>query len=127
MGRINNKVKKALSSDSFEKHPGKFLKRDASGRVRRTEKEVVEEFNVEKVRVPSQNDKNALRKQSGNCPICLSRLKRNARGTRFCHKCDECQAQLKPDLHCDHCGTNRVWGIGAEFRCKGCGKKTATP
>jgi hypothetical protein len=123
MQRINNKTKKSLSRDPFEKHPGKFLKRDTSGRIRQKAKNDIEQFDLEVVHTPSHRDKDAIRKQSGNCPLCLLRLERVARGTRFCNICQKCKAQLKPEIHCKHCDSNRVWGRAGEHRCKGCGKK----
>ena len=122
MRRINNKTKKALSLDSFEKHPGKFLKKDTSSRIRRQAKDEIENYDPLLIRTPSANDKHALRKRSGHCPFCVLRLRRNKRETRYVNSCEHCKAQLKPDIHCNSCNSNRVWGREDKYRCKGCGK-----
>ena len=121
MQRITNKTKKSLSRDSFAKHPGRFLKRDTSGRLRQREKESIATDDISVIRTTSPEDKHGLRKQPGRCPLCLSRLKKNKKGTRYLRTCKQCRAQLKPELRCPSCSTNRVWSRPGEVRCKGCG------
>gem|GEM_PF-3492029 len=123
MQRINNKVKKKLSRDSYVRHPGKFLKQDTSGRLRQRESMVIADEEVLIVRTHSPKDKHALRKQTGHCPVCISRLKKNKKGTRYSYICEHCKAQLKPEIRCPHCNTNRVWSHKSESRCKGCGNE----
>lgn len=69
-----------------------------------------------------QDDK-ARRKKPGLCPVCLGKLVKNARGTRYERRCLKCRATLQKTLKCLDCGTKRVWQ-GPEGRaCKGCGRK----
>lgn len=123
MHRITNKTKKSLSRDPFAKHPGKFLKQDTSGRLRQREKELIESDEITVIHTTSPKDKHALRKQTGYCPVCIARLKKNKKGTRYFNSCEQCKAQLKSEIQCPHCSTNRVWGKRDELRCKGCGNE----
>lgn len=123
MQRITNRTKKSLSRDSFAKHPGRFLKRDTSGRLRQGEKEAIAKDDVLVIRTTSHEDKHALRKQVGHCPLCLSKLKKNNKGTRYLRICGQCKAQINPEVRCPRCSTYRVWSCPGELRCKGCGNE----
>jgi hypothetical protein len=123
MQRVTNKTKKSLSRDSFAKHPGRFLKRDTSGRLRQREKEAIASDDVVVIRTTSPEDKHALRKQPGHCPLCLHKLKKNKKGTRYLRTCEQCKAQLRPEVRCPRCSTYRVWSRLGELRCKGCGNE----
>jgi endogenous inhibitor of DNA gyrase (YacG/DUF329 family) len=122
MQRITNKTKKKFSLDPFAKHPGKFLKRDTSSRLRQNGKKVIALDSLLVVPTHSPIDKRAQRKRTGHCPICIFKLMKNKKGTRYAYSCEQCKAQLKPDIRCPSCNTNRVWGGKDEMRCKGCGK-----
>ena len=86
----------------------------------------VNELEILKEEIPnykSKYDKHWSRKRSGNCPVCLSRLKKNYKKTRYERKCNKCGAVLQKNIKCPFCSTNRVW-MGREGNyCKGCGNK----
>ncbi|MDJ0946842.1 MAG: hypothetical protein QNJ30_25620 [Kiloniellales bacterium] len=69
-----------------------------------------------------QDDK-ARRKKPGLCPVCLAKLEKNARGTRFERRCLNCRATFQKMLKCLDCGTSRVWQGPEGTVCKGCGRK----
>ena len=69
----------------------------------------------------SKSDKHSARKKSGNCPVCLSKLKKNSKRTRYERKCNTCGAVLQKHVTCLFCGTNRVWMGRKGNYCKGCG------
>lgn len=121
MQRITNKIKKSLSRDPFAKHPSRFLKRDASRRLRQKAKEAILSDDVFMVRTTSPEDKHDLRKRSGHCPLCLAKLLKNNKGTRYLRNCEQCKAQLHPEVRCTRCSASRVWSRAGEIRCKGCG------
>jgi len=71
----------------------------------------------------SKFDKHSSRKKSGNCPVCLSQLKKNSKNTRYERKCNKCGAVLQKHIKCLFCGTNRVWMSRKGNYCKGCGNQ----
>lgn len=110
---ITNKHKQ-ISPDK----PSGFEKRLATRRLRRRA-----DLEIQLAR-PSRNtgvSKHTARKRSGSCPICLGRLAKNAKRTRYVRECAHCQAHWAPDRRCGRCGTFRVWTNRLESRCKGCG------
>ena len=110
---ITNKHKKQLHGE----RPNKFQKQQASRRIRKTQFD----DSVDRPLAGGNADKHSKRKRSGNCPICIAKLERNNRMTRYVRKCSSCHAQFDPDLTCMRCNTNRVWRGKSECRCKGCG------
>ena len=114
---MSNLITNKHKNQEHGERPTKFQKRQANRRIRRTSTN----DDTEIAHVGSKSNRNAKRKRSGYCPICLSRLKRNKRMTRYVRQCSSCTAQFDPDLRCDRCGTNRVWRGKNECRCKGCG------
>ena len=68
-----------------------------------------------------QDDK-ARRKKPGLCPVCLARLAKNARGTRYERRCLNCRATFQKTHKCLDCGTSRVWQGPEGTACKGCGR-----
>jgi len=75
------------------------------------------------VLVKSATDARAKRKSVRHCPVCLDRLKKIGKGTRFSHQCKSCNAVLAKELICQFCTTNRVWRGKAGCFCHGCGKE----
>jgi hypothetical protein len=71
------------------------MRRDTSGRLRQREKEAIANDDVGIIRTTSPEDKPALRKQPGHCPLCLSKLKKNKKGTRHVRTREQCKAQLE--------------------------------
>lgn len=67
-------------------------------------------------------DSKARRKKPGLCPVCLKRLAKNARGTRYERRCKNCRASFQKALKCLDCGTHRVWQGPEGTACKGCGR-----
>jgi hypothetical protein len=123
MVRINNKVKKSLSRDPYASHPGRFLKQDTNSRLRKKARRDIQTDDLHVVAGHSKHDKYAIRKQAGHCPVCMAKLRKNNRGTRYLYCCGKCKAQLKPVIRCPRCDTNRVWVHGSKMRCKGCGNE----
>ena len=111
---ITNKHKKL----EHAKKPSGFQKRVSARKLRR---EAAAEITGTDAQPATRPTKHAARKRSGICPICLDRLTKNSRGTRYVRSCHHCSAQYVPDLKCGRCGTNRVWRGRSECRCKGCG------
>lgn len=68
-----------------------------------------------------QDDK-ARRKKPELCPVCLAKLAKNARGTRYERRCLNCRASFQKLLKCLDCGTSRVWQGPEGTACKGCGR-----
>lgn len=68
-----------------------------------------------------QDDK-ARRKKPGHCPVCLAKLVKNARGSRYERRCLGCRASFQKLLKCLDCGTSRVWQGPEGIACKGCGR-----
>lgn len=112
---ITNKHKKL----EFVKKPSGFLKRLSARKLRR---EAIRELLQERPEGKSVSKKHADRKRSSKCPICLHRLQKNKKRSRYVNRCDHCHAQLNPMIRCLHCRTFRVWTSPNESRCKGCGK-----
>lgn len=122
---ITNKHKKL----EFAKKPSGFQKRLSARKLRR---EAIRELLQERLARKSVSKKHAERKRSSKCPICLHRLQKKKKRSRYLNRCDHCHAQLNPMICCLHCRTFRVWTSPNESRCKGCGKvvpseKTQTP
>jgi len=67
-------------------------------------------------------DRYAQVKQSGVCPLCLSKLEKTRKGGRYQWRCSACSATRRRDLLCGSCGTHRVWYGKLGAVCKGCGK-----
>ncbi len=111
---ITNKHKQFEHS----KKPTVFQKRMSARRLRR---KASADFAEDAFMPVAHAAKFAKRKRSGVCPVCLGRLVKNARGTRYVRSCSHCTAQVLPDVRCTRCGTFRVWRGRAECRCKGCG------
>jgi hypothetical protein len=89
----------------------------------------VNELEILKEEIPiykSKYDKHSPRKRSGNCPVCLSRLRKNIKNTRYERKCNKCGAVLQKNIKCSFCDTNRVWMSRKGNYCKGCGNKYFT-
>lgn len=98
--------------------PTILTKKRSSRRLRRNSlNDAIDEKNT----LPHRPKKHAVRKKSGVCPICLARLVKNSKKTRYEHRCEACKSQLKPEMQCTSCGTNRVWSGPSGQRCKGCG------
>ena len=113
---ITNRDKQRRASDQTVKKPGQFIKRRASRGLRRGQLE------TEEMRPSPGRDPLSLRKRSGRCPVCLAKLNKNAKRTRYEHSCRKCGASLQPTPNCRSCGTARVWVGPGGSRCKGCGK-----
>ena len=71
----------------------------------------------------SKNDSRADRKDPRHCPVCISKLKRIDKGTRYERQCSNCHATFAKELKCSYCGTNRVWRGPKGIYCHGCGKE----
>jgi hypothetical protein len=119
---ITNRDKQAKASD-FDclKHPGRFLKTKASRMLRRDHVEAESDARP----WPSRIDSRRQIKRSGVCPLCLERLKKNARGTRYERCCQACRAQWQPDLKCLHCSGEAIWSGAGRSICKRCGRSGA--
>ena len=111
---ITNKHKKL----EHAKKPSGFQKRTSARKLRR---QVTTEITSPSALRTKRSPKHAARKRSGRCPICLHRLSKNSRGTRYVRSCPHCNAQVMPEVKCPRCSTFRVWGNNDETRCKGCG------
>jgi hypothetical protein len=119
---ITNKGKQKAVSDHTER-PNRFMKKWASCKIRNEENAIIEEQITERYRSSPGKDKLSNRKRSGYCPVCLGRLRKNAKNTRYELQCRHCNAVLQRTWVCKSCNTRRVW-VGREgARCKGCGKE----
>ena len=118
MSRLNNKHKQAKSSD-FDciKNPSSFIKKTSNRLLRR---EAIED---ELVKGYSKTDNKGVRKKSGSCPVCTSKLDKNSKGTRYRRECDNCKSRYDKDLKCSRCATNHVWSGPVGAFCKGCGNE----
>lgn len=115
---ITNKHKKL----EHAKKPTRFQKRVSARMLRRAASAEIADDSASPA---TRSTKHADRKRSGNCPVCLARLTKNARGTRYVRSCSQCGAQFVPDLRCPRCETCRVWRGRDECRCKGCGNSVS--
>ena len=111
---ISNKHKKL----EYAKKPTKFLKQLSARKLRR---KTFDEYAFSEFTTIKRHHKYVASKHPANCPICLERLQKNARGTRYLYACAHCLAQWTSDLKCFRCNTFRVWRNKKEARCKGCG------
>lgn len=75
--------------------PTPFAKRISSRRVRR---KPIDDNEASERPLPHRPLKHAHRKRSGVCPICTTRLAKNAKGTRYVNRCDHCRSQLTPNF-----------------------------
>ncbi len=69
------------------------------------------------LRVPTREQRRNRRR----CPVCGAALARTITRTRFERRCRSCQATLQQRLTCPHCQTRRVWQVGVDAFCHGCG------
>jgi len=120
--RVNNKAKQVKASDQTVRKQGLFLKRRAN-RLLRRDGMPTDEGESKHHPISSKTDRFSLRKRSGRCPVCIERLKKNSRGTRYERCCRNCNAVLQADSRCNRCGTHRIWRGPQGVRCKGCGQE----
>jgi len=125
--RINNKHKKH-STGEYAKHPRRYTKHLGNKRLRKSDnpKSLEMQFNRDP-RYYSQNRKNAKRKRSGICPVCLLKLEKNSKGTRYIKVCRSCGAALSEEIKCYSCASYRVWVSKIVAFCKGCGQENQKP
>jgi len=71
----------------------------------------------------SRIDKRAAQKDPSRCPLCGTRISRNAKGTRRMRHCDHCGGTLNRDIVCPFCQTYRVWTGKLGAVCHGCGHR----
>src|SRR5687768_4882014 len=62
-----------------------------------------------------------LRRGRKHCPVCLTKLTKNATRTRLAKKCLRCQAQLSKNHRCAKCGASAVWTNKTDAACQSCG------
>jgi len=120
---ISNRDKQAKMSD-FDclKHPGKFTKSLTNRMLRRDKVTGGEEGSRP---WPSQQDARGKIKRSGICPLCLERLQKIARGTRYEKLCRICKGMKDQERVCPYCDGREMWvaADGARAVCKRCGKE----
>ena len=63
------------------------------------------------------------KKTHNHCPVCKTKLKRIAKGTRHENQCSNCNATLAKELKCKQCNSHRVWRGPQGIFCQGCGSK----
>lgn len=119
--RISNKQKQAKLSDHGEP-PSSFVKKLTSRKMRRAALETEIDLTVGRNSTPGSVDHRAKRKRAGICPICMEKLQKNAKGTRYERVCRECGSVYRQKIICPSCGTRRVWTGKHGDWCKGCGK-----
>lgn len=118
---------KQKSTGEWGKHPRRFLKRTGNKRLRSSESpRSIESLFTEKSQHKPRSSKNSKRKRSGTCPVCLSRLEKNSKGTRYWNFCKTCGATPDKKIKCPSCSTFRVWTGKQDAFCKGCGAQINT-
>jgi hypothetical protein len=119
---ITNKDKQKAISDSGEK-PNKSMKSLTTKKLRLAKKNVLNDQISEFTKPTPGKDSMSDRKKSGICPVCLTKLKKNEKRTRYERCCHACGSVLQNNRICFSCGTSRVWVGKSGAICKGCGKK----
>lgn len=88
----------------------------------------VVDFEVElggEVKHHSKVDNRADRKDPRRCPVCMAKLSKIGKGTRYQHSCKSCHSCLAKEIKCRYCSTFRVWRGKQGVYCHGCGKSNA--
>jgi len=124
MSNLTTGKHKRNSTGEWGKHPRKYLKRVGNKRLRSSESpRSIDSLIKEVPQHKTRSTKNSKRKRSGICPVCLSKLEKNSKGTRYWNFCITCGAAPDRDIKCPSCSTYRVWKGKQGAYCKGCGEQ----